>query len=199
MRLKELRGLPVVDPTAARKIGVVVDYQVDPVAGRIAALDVTPVAGGDGERVLAERIRRVGSSAVVLTKRGGATPSTPTDVNEHWLDTATLVGLDVMGVDGTRVGRLVDATFDADSLVIDGYLLQAGGLLDTLSGRHTRLEPERVHACSRELMVLSSGAAAEPREPVEPEPQVPLKDADKLAAPSFEPVADGHPVVSPPV
>ena len=38
MRLKELRGLPVIDPTAARKIGTVIDYQVDPVSGRIAAL-----------------------------------------------------------------------------------------------------------------------------------------------------------------
>ncbi|MCA1644938.1 MAG: PRC-barrel domain-containing protein, partial [Chloroflexi bacterium] len=37
MRLKELRGLPVIDPTAARKIGTVQDYQIDPASGRLAA------------------------------------------------------------------------------------------------------------------------------------------------------------------
>ena len=64
MRLKELRGLPVIDPTAARKVGTVIDYQVDPVSGRIAALDITPVDSTESQRVLAQRIRRVGTSAV---------------------------------------------------------------------------------------------------------------------------------------
>jgi sporulation protein YlmC with PRC-barrel domain len=83
MRLKQLRGLPVVDPTAARKVGTVTDYQVDPVSGRLAALDVTPVEGSDLVRVLAPRIRRVGSSAVILTARGGSTPNAPAEINER--------------------------------------------------------------------------------------------------------------------
>ena len=89
MRLKELRGLPVIDPTAARKIGTVADYQVDPVAGRLAALDL--LGDGDGERVLAARIRRVGGNAVILTPRGGATPGAPIEVDDEWLDASTLV------------------------------------------------------------------------------------------------------------
>jgi sporulation protein YlmC with PRC-barrel domain len=205
MRLKELRGLPVVDPTAARKIGTVVDYQVDPASRRLAALDITPTAGGDGERILAQRIRRVGGSAVVLTARGGAMPSSPTELNERWLDTSTLVGLEVMGDDGTRIGHLVDATFNQDSLEIEAYLLQGAGLFDSLSGRRNHLEPDKVHSCSRELMMLSSGTP-EPVEPAEPaapsaateetapiETPVTLKDADKLPVPSFEPVPDGQP------
>src|SRR5207244_4857672 len=67
MRLKELRGLPVIDPTAARKIGIVSDYQVDPATGRLAALDIDAVKNGGTERIMAQRIRRVGGSAVILT------------------------------------------------------------------------------------------------------------------------------------
>jgi sporulation protein YlmC with PRC-barrel domain len=218
MRLKELRGLPVIDPTAARKVGTVSDYQVDPSAGRLAALDVTPLDGGDGQRIVAQRIRRVGGSAVMLTARGGSMPSSPSELNERWLDTSTLVGLEVMSDDGTRVGHLVDAVFDQDSLAIETYLLQGSGLLDSLSGKRNRIEPEVVHSCSRELMLVSSGnaqdaavvgssetgetastgntaskpAASEDTAPLDA--SVPLKDADKLSTPSFEPVADGHPV-----
>jgi sporulation protein YlmC with PRC-barrel domain len=178
MRLKDLRGLPVIDPTAARKIGTVSDYQVDPGAGRVAALDVTPADSGPGERILAERIRRVGKSAVILTIQGGSMPSSPTELNERWLDTSTMVGLEVMGDDGTRIGHLVDAMFDQDNLTIDAYLLGGGSLLDSFSGRRNRIEPDNVHSCSRELMMVTSRGiepavtvesreAAEPVEPVE--------------------------------
>jgi sporulation protein YlmC with PRC-barrel domain len=217
MRLKELRGLPVIDPTAARRIGTVSDYQVDPAAGSVAALDITPADGGAGERVLAQRIRRVGSSAVILTPRGGSMPSGPAELNEHWLDASTMAGLEVMGDDGTRIGHLADATFDQDTLTIGAYLLGGGTFLDGLSGRRNRIEPDTVHSCSRQLMIVTSGgaAASEPTEPSEPEDEaepaaaqetapietpVPmkdadtLKDADKLPAPSFEPVPDGHPL-----
>jgi len=143
MRLKQLRGLPVIDPTAARRIGTIVDYQVDPVARRIAALDITPVDGGEGERVLSQRIRRVGSSAVILTTRGGSVPGALAEVDERWLDTSTAIGLEVMGDDGNRIGHLVDATFDQDSLAIEAYLLRAtftpvlGDLTETYLGTGT--------------------------------------------------------------
>src|SRR5437763_3775448 len=137
MRLKQLRGLPVIDPTAARKIGTVTDYQVDTVAGRLAALDVTPLDGGEAQRVLAQRIRRVGSSAVILTTRGGSMPSALADLNERWLDTSTTIGLDVMGDDGNRIGQVVDATFDQDTLEIEAYLLSAS-LWEQLIGRTGR-------------------------------------------------------------
>src|ERR1700704_914185 len=100
MRLKELRGLPVIDPTAARKIGTVIDYQIDPASGHLAALDIASVADGDGERVLAARIRRVGRSAVILTGRGGSVAGPAPEIDERWLDASTLGGLEVMGDDG---------------------------------------------------------------------------------------------------
>ena len=198
MRLKEVRGLPVIDPTAARKVGTVSDYQIDPVSGRIAALDITPTDSADGERILAQRIRRVGSSAVILTARGGSTAGTPVDVNDRWLDTSTSVGLEVMGDDGNRIGHLVDATFDQDSLVIDAYLLRAN-FFERLLGRRARIQPDKVHACSRELMIVSSGrvkaAEVAPEATAETTPlelRMPLKDEDRL--PEYEPVTDGQPV-----
>jgi sporulation protein YlmC with PRC-barrel domain len=199
MRLKELRGLPVIDPTAARKIGIVVDYQVDPTSSRLAALDISGGdEEGDEERVLAACIRRVGRSAVILTARGGAVPGPEPEINEHWLDGATLVGLEVMGDDGNRVGQVVDATFDQDNLEVDAYLLRTD-ILQRLSGQADRILPTRVHSCSRELMVLArlkettavEPSAAEVTTTLSP---VPLKGEDRLPAPSFDQVPDGQPI-----
>ena len=199
MRLKELRGLPVIDPTAARKIGTVQDYQVDPVSGRLAALDIGGGENGDGERVVAARIRRVGGNAVILTPRGGTTPGAPPEVNEEWLDAATLVGLEVMGDDGNRIGRLADAAFNQDSLEIDAYLLRAGGLA-LLFGRRGRIEPAKVHACSRDLMIFATGHVRElpapetVQEMPPPNARMTLKAEDRLPAPSYEQVPDGQAV-----
>jgi|SRR5579859_7054884 len=202
MRLKELHGLPVIDPTAARKIGTVQDYQVDPATGRLAALDINSVENGDGERILAARIRRVGSSAVILTARGGLAPGTPPDVNERWLDDSTLSGLEVMGDDGNRIGRLVDAAFNQDSLEIDAYLLRSSGW-DQLIGRRGRIQPAKVHACSRELMIFATGhmnelPAATPTALEETAPMVTtrlaLKTEDRLPAPAFDDESEVEPV-----
>jgi uncharacterized protein YrrD len=191
MRLKELRGLPVIDPTAARKIGTVHDYQIDPASGRLAALDINGVEDGDGERILAARVRRVGSNAVILTARGGQAPGTPPEINDRWLDTSTLEGLEVMGDDGNLVGHLVDAAFDQDSLEVDAYLLRAGGF-DLLIGRRGRIQPARVHACSRELMIFATGRLKElpagtPAVEETSSPalglRMPLKPEDRLPAP----------------
>jgi sporulation protein YlmC with PRC-barrel domain len=198
MRLKEICGLPVIDPTAARKIGTVQDYQIDPVSGRLAALDVNSAENGDNERILAARIRRVGANAVILTPRGGLTPGTPPELNERWLDASTLVGLEVMGDDGNRIGRLVDAVFDQDSLEVEAYLLRAGGF-DQLLGRRGRIQPAKVHSCSRELMIFTTGhlnelPAATPviEETMSPtlSMRMPLKSDDRLPAPSFDQVPD---------
>jgi sporulation protein YlmC with PRC-barrel domain len=198
MRLKELRGLPVIDPTAARKIGTVLDYQVDPASGRLAALDITSIANGDGERVLAARIRRVGRNAVILTGRGGNVAGTTPEVDERWLDASTLGGLEVMGDDGNRVGRLVDATFNQDSLEIDVYLLRSG-TLGRMLGRRRGISPVKIQSCSRELMLVASGRLKEvPPAAIDESstssPRMELKTDDRLAAPSFDQVPDGQAV-----
>jgi len=199
MRLKELRGLPVIDPTAARRIGTVSDYQVDPASGRIAALDITTVDDNESARILAPRIRRVGHNAVILTARGGAAPNAPIEMSERWLDGSTLTGLEVMGDDGNRIGRLLDASFDQDSLDVDAYLLCAS-FWERLISRGGRIVPNRVHACSRELMIVSSGRVEELAPETEPSTSqgltLPLKLEDRAALPTYEQVPDGQPVAA---
>jgi uncharacterized protein YrrD len=194
MRLKELRGLPVIDPTAARKVGTVRDYQVDPIAGRLAALDIDPVDQSDGERVLGHRIRRVGRHAVMLTGRGASAPSLALDGYAHWLERDVLEGLEVLSDDGLRVGRLVDATFDPDSLDIEAYTLRSG-FLCRLIGRRAELQPDRVNSCSRELMMVQSGRLKEEPELVfEPSESLglPLKLEDRLPVHSSSPAENGQ-------
>ncbi|GAC1318381.1 MAG: hypothetical protein NVSMB2_13120 [Chloroflexota bacterium] len=206
MRLTELRGLPVIDPTAARKIGTVAEFQVDPTSGRLAAIDLSGSDARDPERILASRIRRVGRNAVILTARGGATPGTPPEINDRWLDSSTLVGLEVMGDDGNRVGHLVDATFNQDTFEIEAYLLRAGGL-SRVMGKRARIVPDTVHSCSRDLMMVNSGRTRElapattPTASVDESPtiglRIPLKPEDRLPAPSFDSVPESHPVPAP--
>ena len=196
MRLKQLCGLPVIDPTAARKIGTVSDYQIDPASGRLAALDLDGTDGRGAERILAQRIRRVGANAVILTARGGTMPGATSEINDAWLDSSTLVGLEVMGDDGNLVGHLVDATFDQDSLDVDAYLLRSTAWQRLVGGR-ARIQPARVHSCSRELMMVSTGRlkelpAAEDSTTISL--RLPLKDEDRLPAPTFEQAQDGRPV-----
>jgi sporulation protein YlmC with PRC-barrel domain len=184
MRLKELRGLPVIDPTAAHKVGTVNDYQVDPTSGRVAALDISGVDNGEPERIPGHRIRRVGRHAVILTGRAAATPGLVPDLNDRWLDAGTLVGLEVLGDDGNRIGHLMDGTFNQDSLEIETYLLRAT-FWEQLFGNRGRIAPTKVHSCSRELMMISTGrmkdlAVAEETQPM----AVPLKEEDRLPVPS---------------
>jgi len=200
MRLKELRGLPVVDPTVARKIGTVLDYQVDPASGRLAAVDITSNASADGERIVATRIRRVGRSAVILSGRAGPPASTRPEADDRWLDDSTLNGLEVMADDGSRIGRLMDATFDQDSLEIGVYLLRVNPW-QRLTGSRGRIQPSAVHACSRELMLVGSGQAQELNQPAvggEESPtatlSMPLKVEDRASAPAFEQAAEGQTV-----
>jgi len=194
MRLKELRGLPVTDPTAARKVGTVTDYQVDPAGGRIAALDIDPVDQSDGERILGHRIRRVGRHAVILTGRAAHAPALAMDDNARWLDTSALEGLDVLGDDGDRIGRLVDASFDQNSLDIENYLLRSS-FWGNLAGRRGRIQPAKVHSCSRELMIVTSGKVKDPALVTNDATSiigVPLKVEDRLPAPDVSPVENGH-------
>jgi sporulation protein YlmC with PRC-barrel domain len=201
MRLKELRGLPVIDPSAARRVGTVTDYQVDAAASQLAALDIDPADPSDGERILSHRIRRVGRHAVILTGRDDDAPTLALDNSTHWLDTSSLEGLEVLGDNGDRVGHLMDATFDADSLDIEAYTLRST-FWERFIGHRGRVQPSTVHACSREIMIVTSGHVREPiptravseRDDASAESStigVPMKVDDRVPAPRASPAENG--------
>jgi sporulation protein YlmC with PRC-barrel domain len=156
MRLQQLRGLPVVDPVHARKIGSVVDYRLDAVAGRIAALEVGQPDASDSLLVASDAIRRVGRNAVMLTGESASA----VDDSDTWLTARTLVGLSVLAEDGTALGRLEDAEVDADSLAVVGYRLQAP-MAERLLGRQSAASPLTVVSSSRELLVVAHTPPAE--------------------------------------
>jgi sporulation protein YlmC with PRC-barrel domain len=193
MRLKELRGLPVIDPTAARKVGTVTNYLVDPAAGRVAALDIDPADASDGERVVGHRIRRVGRHAVILVGSPATTSNAALEQNDTWIDPASLEGLEVLGDDGDRIGRLMDASFDQNSLDIEAYLLNAT-FWQRLTGHHGKIQPAQVHSCSRELMMVTTGHMTEAAstEAASAGIGVPLKVEDRLPEPDKSPAENGQ-------
>src|ERR1043166_5944855 len=119
------------------------------------------------------------------------------DVNERWLDASTLLGLEVMGDDGNRIGRVVDAVFNQDSLDVEAYLLRAS-FFERLVGSRGRIQPGKVHSCSRELTMVTTGRVKETEfalgETAPLDLRMPLKDEDRLPTPTFEQVPDGQPV-----
>jgi hypothetical protein len=90
-----------------------------------------------------------------------------------------------MGDDGNRIGRLMDARFDQDSLNIEAYLLRSVSFWEQITGRRGRIQPDKVHSCSRSLMMVTTGRIKE-LPVITEEPSgigVPLKAEDRLPAP----------------
>ncbi|MBV9358429.1 MAG: hypothetical protein JO023_23205 [Chloroflexi bacterium] len=199
----------MVDPVTARKVGVVTDYRLDAVAGRLAAIEAGENGSpSQGTLIPAASIRRVGRHAVMLT--GDAVPDLQDE--EVWLTSRTLVGLSVLSTDGTTLGRLADAELDADNLSVGEFLLQAP-MTERLLGHQTRPMGLQVTSCSRELLVVVPRPAPAPDfEPdSEPEPDVtaapepatstspiPLLKQDDQASESSPSVASVSPADAPP-
>jgi sporulation protein YlmC with PRC-barrel domain len=134
---------------------------------------------------------------VVLTGRSVAsTTTTVPDDLERWLDTSSLTDLEVLGDDGNRIGYLLDARFDQDTLGVQAFLLRAT-FWERLLGRRGQIKPDQVHACSRELMIVATDRLKEAKPApttASPELGVPLKVEDRLATPSYAGSEDGQPV-----
>src|SRR5919198_330453 len=153
MRALEVRGLPVIDSRSARRVGTVSDVHVDAAAGRLAALDVRVTDTDAIERIPAERVRRLGHDAVML--KGGyiSDNARPLKIGEDWLDLGVLVGLEVLADSGDRVGHLADVYVDQDSLRVEAYKLVVP-VLERWFGGGSRIAPDVVTACSRDVMII---------------------------------------------
>lgn len=153
VRLRELRRLPVVDLWVAKRVGTIKDVRIDPNAGRLASLEVRPGNGLGTLRVDCARVRRVGRRAVVLAGVDDPEPLPPEDAEEESLDSGTAAGLEVLDDCGERVGFVTDVYFDRSSLTVTAYELKTPLLQRWLHGPQL-IPPDRVIACSHELMIV---------------------------------------------
>lgn len=152
MRLSDIRDLPVIDSRAARRVGTVASVSIDPTLNQVALFWVTLTSTGEAAAIPRSLVRRVGSHAVMLKEGLRTMPATDAAGAGH-IDLETLVGLEVVGENGDRLGSLSDAQVDPDTLRIECYEM-AVAALERWFGGGGRIQAETVLACSSELMVV---------------------------------------------
>jgi sporulation protein YlmC with PRC-barrel domain len=150
VRLRRLLGLPVVDADVARQAGVVSDVELDLAAGRVAVVQVRHGDGWEVWRVPAEFVYRVERGAVLVQDSVELDFRPPLAPQPGWVGSAGLAGLEVLSEAGERVGRLLDADLDPDTLCVRRYLLRQRRWLLW----HRRILPADVVSASRELMIV---------------------------------------------
>jgi len=142
--------MPVVDTHVARQAGVVSDVLLDMQTGRVAVLNVNHGDGWLVQRIPAEYVYRLGPHTVMVSDTVAVDLGPPT-VEQRWFPIEALVGLQVLTDGGDKVGRIVDAELDDQTLAVKAYLLRnAKGAWH----RHGRIHPDEVVACSTELMLV---------------------------------------------
>ena len=163
MRLDTLRNRAVVDPDSASEIGVVTDYCIDAMAGRVAALIIRPVDVDLSERVAADRVAHVGRDAVMLSRANSIRPSTETvSVVSEWLDRRHLRGITVYTDTGERLGRIDGAEVDPATLAVQTYRLAPPLWRRWLPGQK-HVAAEAVAWCGRDVLVIRTDQLAKLR------------------------------------
>jgi uncharacterized protein YrrD len=150
VRLTKVTGLPVVDTHVARQAGIVSDVLLDLHAGRVAVLNVKHADGWLVQRIPAEYVYRLGPHTVMVADTVAVDLGPPLS-DQRWFPIQAVVGLDVLTEGGDRVGQIVDADLDDQTLAVKAYLLRnARGAWR----RHGRVHPDEVVTCSPELMLI---------------------------------------------
>ena len=114
--------MPVVDTHVARQAGIVSDVLLDLHAGRVAVLNVI----ADGwlvQRIPAEYVYRLGPHTVLVADTV-AVDLGPPAAEQPWFPIKAVVGLEVLTEGGDRVGQIVDADLDDQTLAVKAYLLR---------------------------------------------------------------------------
>jgi len=152
VRLSKITGLPVVDTHVARQAGVVSDVLLDLQAGRLSVLNVQHADGWLIQRIPAEYVYRLGPHTVLVADTVSVDLGPPL-ADQRWFPLSSLVGLEVLTEGGDRVGRIVDAELDDQTLLVTAYLLKGA------SGawrRRGRVHPDEVVTASTELMIVKA-------------------------------------------
>jgi sporulation protein YlmC with PRC-barrel domain len=155
VRLTKVTGLPVVDTHVARQAGIVSDVLLDLQSGRVAVLNVKHGDGWLVQRIPAEYVYRLGPHTVLVADTA-AVDLGPPPVDERWFPIELVVGLEVITEGGDHVGKIRDADFDEQTLVVRSYFLQnAVGIWR----RRGRIHQDEVVACSHDVMLVREPTA----------------------------------------
>jgi len=150
VRLTKVPGLPVVDTHVARQAGIVSDVLLDLHAGRVAVLNVKHGDGWLVQRIPAEYVYRLGPHTVLVADTVAVDLGPPAS-DQRWFPIESVVGLEVLTEGGDRVGRIVDAELDDQTLAVRAYLLRGA---TGAWRRHGRIHPDEVVTASPELMLV---------------------------------------------
>ncbi len=151
VRLRRLRRMPVIE-LSARRLGTVEEIYLDPVAGRLALIDVRAGSGSPAVRVPGTRIRRVGAHAVMLAGRDNViVPPLPED--DDWIESENMIGMEVLDIGGDRTGYVNDVYLNRDTLAIEAYELETPWYEFHFRGPRL-IMPNHVHACTQDLMIV---------------------------------------------
>ena len=142
--------MPVVDTHVARQAGVVADVLLDMQAGRVAVLNVNHGDGWLVQRIPAEYVYRLGPHTVMVSDTV-AVDLGPPSAEQRWFPIQSLIGLEVLTDGGDKVGQIVDAELDDQTLAVKAYLLRGA---KGAWRRHGRVHPDEVVSCSPELMLV---------------------------------------------
>jgi sporulation protein YlmC with PRC-barrel domain len=150
VRITKVTGLPVVDTHVARQAGVVSDVLLDMQAGRVAVLNVNHADGWLVQRIPAEYVYRLGPHTVMVSDTVAVDLGPPAP-EQRLFPIQSLIGLEVLTDGGDRVGQIVDAELDDQTLAVKAYLLRKA---QGAWRRHGRVHPDEVVSCSPELMLV---------------------------------------------
>ena len=162
MRIDRLHHLAVIDPESACRSGTVVDYWVNPTAGRVAALAVRPVDVDQLQRVSCARVARIGHDAVMLARENSASSSRVESIPENWLDRRHLTTLVVYTDTGDCLGTVAAAQIDPLTLDIQSYDL-AVPFWRRWIRRQRSISGDRVAWCGRDVLVVRTDEPAKLR------------------------------------
>ena len=126
------------------------DVLLDLQTGRVAVLNVKHADGWLVQRIPAEYVYRLGPHTVLVADTV-AVDLGPVVADQRWYPIESVVGLDVLTEGGDRVGQIVDADLDDQTLAVRSYLLR------NASGpwrRRGRVHPDEVVTASPELMLV---------------------------------------------
>lgn len=189
MKMRDLKGMPVLALEEGERLGKVRDPLVDPATGRVLALLLdqrTP--SGEPQVVASANIHHVGPAAITVANRGSVVPLSRIPRFQELARSKTrLSGKSVITEKGTKLGEVGDLIINTETFEIEGLVLKK------LLGEGRRIPAEQIRTIGPDAVVVheapvpSKPTRTPPPSPAAPvEPQVEEEEDVGPPAPAVE-------------